>query len=202
MSTSLSQRELAERLGVTTQTIVNWGGKGLPRSGDGRYPWAECFAWFLDMRIRTAVERAKPAGGDGEDAYQAARTRRAEAAAKLAELEVAKALGEVIPTEMHERRLALVCERLRAKLLNLAPSIAPRLVALETPAEALLELEPAVHDCMAALVLSADDLAALREDVADLEGDVDDWDEDDEPVVDAGPEEDTDAADTDDAAAE
>lgn len=55
----LSARELAEVLGVTTDTVLNWRGKGLPSYRIGKRVWFNQYevADFIQTQLRTEVEK-------------------------------------------------------------------------------------------------------------------------------------------------
>ena len=68
--------------------------------------------------------------------FEEARARKMAAEAELAELTLARERGRLIPIETHGERLARILERVRARLVALPGSLAPRLVGIETAAEA------------------------------------------------------------------
>lgn len=148
---------------------------GIPREtdDDGRaiYPWPAALRWYVTYREELAARRAAPATIDE------ARERKLVAEARLAEIEVAKREGVLIPLETHEAVVAALAERLRAVLIN-----APSQYGLDleragvSPADAQTILENIADSLTRALRSTVDDLedeADLDEnpDASDIEGD-------------------------------
>lgn len=152
----LSVAEAAQAFRVTPRTLRNWLADGLPCHGEGKkrqIDLAEAVRWRLD-RERAVLERKAvdiPPRHESEARLQAAR-------AKIAELELAKLEGELIPMDLHIQHVELICDRLRAKMLNLPGRWAPLLLGKRTIHEIVAVLEEAVTDAMWALRSVADEL--------------------------------------------
>lgn len=83
----LNQKELARFLGLSRQQIRNLEKVGLPHGSKGRekqYPIPASVQWYIDFKVEAAIQRVTPAE------LLAARVRKTEAEAELAELEVKK----------------------------------------------------------------------------------------------------------------
>jgi phage terminase Nu1 subunit (DNA packaging protein) len=110
--------------------------------------WPDFMRWREQELVRVAVQEANP--GD----LDTARTRKANAEAELAEIEVAKARGEVVSVADYEGALGRVLDRLTARLR----AMPVRLAHLGPEAEAAAEAEAE------RIVV---ELAAFDEDVVD-----------------------------------
>ena len=162
----VSRAELAEFFGVSLTTIDHWVRSGAPfvtRGGPGRqwaFSTAEVAVWRED-RIR-----ADAAGAPTRDANEL-RLRHLAAQTALAELELAKAKGEVAPVDQMQRAMASAFAEVRANIRNV-------------PARAVLMLIGETDEVRFKKVLMAEidkALAALAEadlvDEADIDPDED-----------------------------
>lgn len=133
--TEIPSIEAAKRLGMTQQALGMWTNRPTaPVRKDGNRVWVrwpEFMRWREQELVRVAVADANP--GD----LDTARTRKANAEAELAEIEVAKARGEVVSVADYESALARVLDRLTARLR----AMPVRLAHLGPEAEAAAEAE-------------------------------------------------------------
>lgn len=144
----ISQKELADRLGITTRSVRDLVLKGLPKEGEGpsaKHPWPEARIWYNAYLERLAEERYRPTDLD------ALRARKLEADARLAEIEVAKAEQELVPFEMHERRLGAICDRLRGVLMTIPSKYLSAIQVSRTDLEAQSVGETIRDDTLRAL---------------------------------------------------
>ena len=149
----LTQKELAEVLPVKARQIRNLVKEGLPQEELGArtlYPLAECVRWYIDYRERVR-------DGDRSELGEI-KARKLTAQARLAEMEVAKADGELIPLVMHEERLGAILDRLRSKILAVPGSWSPRIVGVKGVREGVKRLKPLVSALLEALADTADEL--------------------------------------------
>lgn len=149
----ISQREFAERLGITARQVRNLYDAGLPRtveSGKPAIPWPDALHWYVAWK----TERQRSVG---EEEKAALARRRLELEVRLQEIEVAEREGRVVTIEYLADQVAAMQQRLRAKLLNFAGKYAPAMVGLKTVAEAQARLEPAIAEAMQALAETGED---------------------------------------------
>lgn len=95
----VSRHYLASLFGVDVRTIKNLVDEGMPKAERGRYALSACVPWYLQR------EREAARGAKGLNDLDLARQRKTVAEARLAELNVEKEEGRVIPTELHGSRL-------------------------------------------------------------------------------------------------
>lgn len=101
---------LAKLLGVDVRTIKNLVDEGMPKLERGRYALTACVPWYIQR------EREAARGAKGLSDLDLARQRKTIAEARRAELDVAEAEGQVIPTELH-------ADRLRERLVTVAGAV-------------------------------------------------------------------------------
>jgi phage terminase Nu1 subunit (DNA packaging protein) len=106
----VSRNFLANLLGVDVRTIKNLVDEGMPKADRGRYSLGACVPWYIQR------EREAARGSKGLNDLDLARQRKTVAEARRAELDVAEAEGQVIPTELH-------AERLRERLATVAGAV-------------------------------------------------------------------------------
>jgi len=152
----LKKAALAERLGRSAKQIERYIAEGMPCTGAGAkrtFPWPECRTW-LDAHVRkqeeeAAQKRFKPPE-DGELAQAAARQAIAES--RLMVLKVEQLEGTLIPLELHEQRVQLVCETLAATIKGLGRYAGDvQRAATEVDAELVLDTisDELLRACMA-----------------------------------------------------
>lgn len=129
--------DAAARLHMTGQGIGQWTARpGAPVRKDGQrvfVRWPEFMRWREQELVRVAVKDANP--GD----FETARTRKASADAELAEIEVAKARGDVVSVADYEAALGRILDREMARLRALPVRLAHLGTAVEDAAEREVE---------------------------------------------------------------
>jgi phage terminase Nu1 subunit (DNA packaging protein) len=106
----VGRRYLADLLGVDVRSLKNFVDEGMPKLDRGQYSLSACVPWYIQR------EREAARGSKGLNDLDLARQRKTVAEARKAELDVAKAEEQVIPTEMH-------AERLRERLQTVAGAV-------------------------------------------------------------------------------
>lgn len=156
----VNRAELSQAMGVSLPTVDRWVRDGMPvkQRGTKGVPWefvlADVVSWWGD-RQRQAAAGAAPT--NSEDA----KLRKLIADAELAELELAKAKGEVAPVRDFERAQARAMAMIRQNIMNVPARAVLRLLGEtdETTFKATLraELTLALEQSANAADLTADD---------------------------------------------
>lgn len=107
----MSQKYVAELLGVTPRSIRDWHAEGFPRNEDGSYSGPEAVAWLLERR------------SPGDDGFDDQRQRLAAAQAERIERENAIRRGEVADVREVEKFWADCIANARATLLRLPDDV-------------------------------------------------------------------------------
>ncbi len=144
-SEEVGVNEAARRLGLTGGEVSRLHGEpGAPkvvRGGKVFLRWPEFPRW-RDERLKKV---GKPSGLDE------ARRRRLSAQAELAELELAKARGDLLTISDVERIVSTDYGKLRAQLLSMPGRLAPCVVGVKTMADATAAIDAEVRSVMAEL---------------------------------------------------
>lgn len=146
----VTQSEFAELVGLTTRQIRNLEREGLPHRSDKNrklYPVPTAIVWWSDRKTEKALAAVEV------QAIDEARTRKMQVEAARAELELARAQGQLIHIDDLERLHQAPLATLRARLLALPGQIAAELPI--EPIESLEIIEPLVHAMMQDLSASA-----------------------------------------------
>lgn len=158
----VNRGELCQIMGISSPTIDNWEKRGMPvqkKGGKGvanEYNTAEVIKWWASDEASPGASRAT-----GEEA---AKERKLTAEAGLAEIKLAEARGEVVPTDKAVKGFAKMTAAVRAKMLAIPTKLAP-VVAVTTDIEmARAAIEEAVREALSEL---ADGVVTVDEDSAD-----------------------------------
>lgn len=134
-----STSEIAEFLGVSYETVQNDIAKGAPiseRGGKGKQHQIAA-GEYVRWMVRRAAERE-----DGDLLnYDAARTRKMNADAQVAELDLAERRGEVVEVGAVVSVVTDMLAEIKAKLLSIPSRLAHRLAAVGTREAAMEILE-------------------------------------------------------------
>lgn len=127
MAIQLNRTELATHMGVSLPTIDAWQKEGMPvvqRGGRGVqwvFDLVACVKWYGDRR-------ANQAAGDTPTDLAEIEKRTASAKMQKAELELAKARGEVAPIREFERAQAKAFAQVRANVMNVPQRVVIQLL--------------------------------------------------------------------------
>jgi phage terminase Nu1 subunit (DNA packaging protein) len=141
---------LAQIFGISATTVDNWLRHGCPvlqagRAGRAyRFDTAAVFAWYVE-RLKA---KATPSPNDP---LEAARIRKLEAQAEVAEIEAAHRRGEIALIEDVAEAVGQVFDRVRTKLLALPSKAAPMVVRAGGLAQARDVLDGLIYEALAEL---------------------------------------------------
>jgi phage terminase Nu1 subunit (DNA packaging protein) len=134
----LKRAEIRERLGdMPERSFARLVAAGLPRKGDGsdaRFPWPECFHWYLRYRenaVKRELERRAPAAPTGDDV-----DREKAARADIAEMKRDLMRGRLAEREAFEEELSAMAGRLSAAVRSLRSRHLREVVGLTTEVDA------------------------------------------------------------------
>lgn len=127
MTIHLNRADLAAHMGVTTVTIDNWRKAGMPvvQRGSRGIEWVfdlpAVIKWWGQQKVEQAM-------GDAPTDLAEIEKRTASAKMQKAELELAKARGDVAPIRDFERAQAKVFAEIRANVLNVTQRVVIQLL--------------------------------------------------------------------------
>ena len=127
-----SQEKVAKIFNVSIRTVARWAKDGMPVTPQGFYDLLEIRAW-RSVRNQQSHSKGKEHKQDFWDSMYR------ENKAKLAEIALKKATGELIPREVIERELVHVSLTVKHAFLGLPKQVAPQLANQEArPIEVIL----------------------------------------------------------------
>lgn len=178
----VNQQELAALIGVTAQSIYNWkkdvfsdeiGPFPQPVRTEGGnanlYNWYVVKLWHEKYQLHTKYKdyittSANPTSGivEGVDTLEQAKVRKANADASLAEIDLAKAQGLLLPAREVEKAWSDTVLRIRAKLLTVPKRVSNLLFDGMTVGDRETVVEEEIRETLS--ILSGE-----KEEVIDLE---------------------------------
>jgi len=151
--TTLSKIDLAAALGVSTQTLDQWLGRGMPyvsKPGTGsrsyQFNLSDVLRWRLDY------EREQIDADTDETDIEEAKRRRAVAEARIAEMQADREAGRLLAREDVDAAVVGAFARVRARLLAIPSKCGPVTVGQTAPESAetiRLAIYEALHELAA-----------------------------------------------------
>lgn len=139
--------KLGRVLGISRATIANLATDGvLPRVDRGRFDLSAAVQAYLRHKLMQAQ-----ASDITVRSLAAERSRLARLKADAVERDAKVKSGELVPADTIEAAWLSVAGVVRARLLLLPTKVAPRIVAVETPAEAQALLRKEINAALAAI---------------------------------------------------
>lgn len=119
-----SQEKVAKVFGVSTRTVAYWTRDGMPTTPQGKYDLLEIRAW------RT-LKKQKKGQSVKKDSLEVWDARFREYKARLAEIALKKASGELVSRAQVEKDLIHISLTVKRAFLALPRQLAPQLIGLE-----------------------------------------------------------------------
>ncbi|KKK51877.1 hypothetical protein LCGC14_3110550, partial [marine sediment metagenome] len=147
----LNKKQFADTIGLKPRQIDNLVLDGLPRTKRGRsYDYGiEAVVWYYQRRI-DRDKATRPDLKESQERFEAAR-------AKKMELELELLQAESVKAHVAREELGRILDRLRARLLNVPATAAPRMVGCKTVRQATAQLEEGMREALAVLQETADE---------------------------------------------
>lgn len=143
--------KLARALNLTRSRIAQLVHEGMPKEARGQYDFFKCAAWYVRWLQRAIEKRDGLASGVGYVTEGEVRTRLLRVQADLAELELAKQLGQLVDLYDFERRLTDLVLTTKARITAVPARIAPELVGETSRVMIQAKLERAYVEALAYL---------------------------------------------------
>ena len=147
----MTKKQFADAIGLKPRQIDNLVLDGLPRIKRGRsFDYGiEAVVWYFRRR-EEREKTTRPDLKESQERFEAARARKMEI-----ELELLQ--GESVKAVAAREELGRVLDRLRARLLNVPATAAPRMVGCKTVRQATAQLEEGMREALAVLQATADE---------------------------------------------
>ena len=135
--------KVASALNLTTQRVHQLVKEGLPREGRGSYDPVKCMLWYVRYLQSALEKKSVPTLDGGFSGERVERVRLLRADADLREMELASQRSSVIPVADYERTLAAVVLTIKARVMAIAPRVAPKVTGQNSRvmAQAIIEKE-------------------------------------------------------------
>lgn len=142
---------LAEYFGLTKQRVHQLVAEGLPRELRGKYDQDKATRWYIRYLQAAIEKRAIPMEGDELVSEQKQRVRKMKADADLKEIELAKQRGQLVAIEDVEKDMSDLVLTTKARIMAVAPRLAPDLLGETSRVMVQAKLEKALKEALAQL---------------------------------------------------
>lgn len=146
--TILNAEKLALFLNLTKQRVHQLVAEGLPRELRGKYDLDECARWYIRY-LQAVIEKKAIPLEEGEYASeQKERVRKMRADADLKEIDLACRRGQLVAIEDVEKEMTDLVLTTKARILSVAPRLAPELLGETSRVMAQAKIEKALKESL------------------------------------------------------
>jgi phage terminase Nu1 subunit (DNA packaging protein) len=143
--------KVARALNLTPQRVQQLVKEGLPRETRGRYDPIKCMMFYVRYLQRVLEKKSTPTLDGSFVGERVERIRLLRAQADLREMELARERSLVIPVEDYERTLANFILVTTARVMAIAPRIAPEVVGQQSRVMIQALIEKGCKDALSCL---------------------------------------------------
>ena len=137
---AVDQTELMALTGKSARTLMRWQREGMPRAKDKTYDLAQVWNW-VEEHLRTTARPVAEGKSPEWERFRAAK-------ADMAEMQLEKLRGELMPRAEVESGLRARAAALKRGLLGLPRALAPMLAIMTEPREVEAALRANVVDLL------------------------------------------------------
>lgn len=142
---------VAKALNVTPRRVNQLANEGMPREGRGEYDLAACMLWYIRY-LQKALSAKGSMDDDGQiTTLKAERGRLVKMQADREELELARARGEVISLNDHERVLSDLVLETKARVMAVPARVAPQILGESSRVMAQARIEKGLREALTQL---------------------------------------------------
>lgn len=145
-----SAKILANLFGLTERRIEQLVKEGMPKERRGKYDLLKCVRWYVRF-LQTALEKKAIPMGDGYVGERDERIRLIRSNADLNEIELAKQRGQLVAIQDVEKAMTDLVLTTKARILAVAPRVAPDLVGLDSRVMAHAIVEKGLNEALIVL---------------------------------------------------
>jgi len=127
----------------------------MPKEGRGQYDPVKCMLWYIRYLQNALQKKSVPTLEGGFVGEREERVRLLRADADLREIELAKERGQLIALADVEKTMTDLVLTTKARIMAIAPRLAPELVGETSRVMIHAKLEKALKEALAALAKSA-----------------------------------------------
>ena len=144
----VSPDKVAQALNLTPSRVHQLVKEGLPKEGRGQFDPVKCLLWYVRY-LQAALERKSvPTLDGGFVGEREERVRLLRADADLREMELAKERSQLVSIEDVEREMTELILTTKARILAVAPRVAPELLGLTSRVMAHAIVEKALKEAL------------------------------------------------------
>lgn len=142
---------LAEFLNLTKQRVHQLVAEGLPRELRGKYNLDKCVRWYIRYLQAAIEKKAIPLEGDELVSEQHERVRKMRLDADLKEITLARERGQLVTIDSVEKELSDLVLTTKARIMSVAPRLAPELLGETSRVMAQAKIEKALKESLSQL---------------------------------------------------
>ena len=146
--------KVASALNLTKQRVHQLVKEGLPREARGQYNTVKCMLWYIRYLEAALEKKSIPTLDGGFSGERVERVRLLRADADLREMELASQRSSVISVADYERTLAALTQTIKARVMAIAPRVAPEVTGQNSRVMAQAIIEKQCKEALAYLAKS------------------------------------------------
>src|SRR6202035_5428507 len=140
--------KVASALNLTDARVQMLVKEGMPREARGQYDPVKCMLWYIRYLQRALEKKAVPTLDGGFVGEREERVRLLRADADLREMELAKERSQLVAIEDVEREMTDLILTTKARVMAVAPRLAPEVVGEMSRVMAQAKIEKALKDAL------------------------------------------------------
>jgi len=149
--------KVASALNLDERRVQQLGKEGMPRVSRGQYDPVKCMLWYIRYLQQALKKKAVPTLDGGFVGEREERVRLLRADADLREMELARERGLVVALPDIEKHLTDLVLTTKARIMAIAPRLAPELVGETSRVMIQAKLEKACKESLAYLARAVND---------------------------------------------
>src|ERR1700694_1604956 len=146
--TSVGPDKVAQALNLSVQRIHQLVKAGLPKEGRGQFDPVKCMLWYIRYLQQALEKKSVPTLDGAFVGEREQRVRLLKADADLREIELARERGELVPLADVEAEMTNLVLITKARVLAVAPRVAPELLGLTSRVMAHAIVEKALNEAL------------------------------------------------------
>jgi hypothetical protein len=139
---------IAKALNLTEQRVQQLVKEGMPREARGLYDAVKCMAWYIRYLQKALEKKSIPIRDGSYSGEREQRVRLLTADADLKEIQLAKERGELVAISDVEAEMTNLVLTTKARILAVAPRVAPELLGLTSRVMAHAIVEKALNEAL------------------------------------------------------
>ena len=154
--------KVASALNLSEQRVQQLVKEGLPREGRGQYDPVKCMLWYIRYLQQVIEKKSVPTLDGSFVGEREERVRLLRADADLREMELAKDRGQLVALPDVEHMLTDLVLTTKARIMAIAPRLAPELVGETSRVMIQAKIEKACKEALSYLAKQGKDGSANR----------------------------------------